>query len=111
MKPRIEKIEFGNIIIDGKKYEGGDLIISWDGVEEVDKTHFISEERFRYVLSKKPDAVIISTGFYDCVKIDKKIKEIADNKNIKLFVLPTPEACKKFNELKTESVAIIHLTC
>ncbi|MBU5678474.1 MAG: MTH938/NDUFAF3 family protein [Candidatus Aenigmatarchaeota archaeon] len=112
-KPKIEEVEFGKIKIDGKEYGAeNDIILFWDGkIEKKEKSHFISEKDFKNILERNPEIVIISTGFHDCVKIDKSIDVIARMHNVKLFKLKTLDACKKFNELEGKIAIFIHPTC
>jgi len=111
MKPKIEKAEFGNIIINRVNYGTKDLIVYWDRVEEREKSHFFSKEEFEKILERKPEIVIVGIGFNKIVNIDPDVEEIAKKQNIKLFVLPTEEACKKFNESTGKVVIVIHSTC
>ncbi|MEM5860878.1 MAG: MTH938/NDUFAF3 family protein [Candidatus Aenigmatarchaeota archaeon] len=112
-KPKIEEVEFGKIKIDGKEFGSeNDIIVFWDGkIEEKEKTHFVSEKDFKKILEKDPEIVILSTGFHDCVNIDKSIDVLARMHKVKLFKLKTIEACKKFNELEGRVAILIHPTC
>lgn len=112
-KPKIEDVEFGKIIIDGKEFgSDSDIILFWDGkIEKKEKSHFISEKDFKKILERNPEIVILSTGFHDCVKIDKSVDVIARMHNVKLFKLRTLDACKKFNELEGKLAILIHSTC
>ena len=111
--PKIKKVEFGNIRIDDKVFGKEDFFLFWDSVEPIEKTHKPRIEEFEKMLLKEPDTVIFGTGFSSLVKIDADIIKAAKN-NVELFVLPTPEALKKFQELvkKGKKVAArIHTTC
>jgi len=111
--PKIKKVEFGNIQIDDKVFGKEDFFLFWDSVEPIEKTHKPRIEEFEKMLLKEPDTVIFGTGFSSLVKIDDEIIKAAKN-NVELFVLPTPEALKKFQELvkKGKKVAArIHTTC
>ena len=112
MKTVIQKIEFGNIIINGESFDS-DITLFNDGYETKPKSHNITKKDFEDLLLKEPEAVIISTGFSNAVKVDEKIKAIAKNENIELFILPTKDAAKKFTELsgRKKVAAILHPTC
>ncbi|MEM7826960.1 MAG: MTH938/NDUFAF3 family protein [Candidatus Aenigmatarchaeota archaeon] len=111
MKPKIERVDFGNIVIDGKNYGSKDLVVYWDKIEEREKSHFFSEKEFKKILLREPKIVIISTGFYDCVRIEKGINVIARVNKVDLLIMRTKEACEKFNSLDDKVVLVLHSTC
>lgn len=112
MKPRIEKTDFGIVVIDGKIYRDKDLIVYWNGtIETRNKSHTFSERDFKDILKKKPETVIISTGFYDYVRVDKMVDVIGRTHGVKVIKSKTQEACKKFNELEGKVAIFIHPTC
>jgi hypothetical protein len=69
---------------------------------------------FERMMLHEPEAMIISTGFSNMVKIDIKIHDEAKKAKVDLYALPTPEAIKKYEELVKAGkkvVARIHVTC
>ncbi len=77
------------------------------------KSHDISLNETMELLnsSKETDALIIGTGYDGLVNFDEKI---LGETFVKIYTMPTPEALKKFNELKEQGkrvAAIIHSTC
>jgi len=112
MKPKIEEIDFGKVVINGENYRDKDLIVYWDGtIETREKSHTFSEKDFKSILKKKPETVIISTGFYDCVKVDNMIDVLGRLHKVKVIKSRTQEACKTFNELEGKIAIFIHPTC
>lgn len=114
MKPKIEKINFGDIRINGKSYGEKDIILYPDSVIEKQKTHEISASDFEQLILYEPEIVVIGTGFNGLVKIDKKIQEIAKKEEIGLEIEKTPQALEKFEELLGKGkkvVAWVHTTC
>lgn len=89
-----------------------DLKIGPDGFPQVrEKSHLVSFNEVEGYLSKNHGVVlIIGTGYEGMVNVDEKILE----SNYRVIVLRTPEAIKKYNELKDkgEKIAILlHSTC
>jgi len=115
MSMKIEKIAFGNIQIDGCVFDGSaDLIIYWDKIEKVEKSHQKTIKDFEKIMIKEPEIVIFGTGFNDIVKIDEKIDNLAKKESVKILKMPTPEALKKFSELTRKGnrvAALVHTTC
>jgi hypothetical protein len=114
MMPRIRKVEFGNIQIDDMIFGKEDFFLFWDSVEPAEKTHKPAIEEFEKMLLREPDTVIFGTGFGSMVKIDNEIIKSAKNNKVELFILPTPDALKKFQELVKNGkrvAARIHTTC
>jgi hypothetical protein len=112
MKPKIEKIDFGVVVINGETYRDKDLIVYWDGtIQTKEKSHIFSEKDFKNILKKKPETVIISTGFYDCVKVDNNINVLGRIHGVKVIKSRTQDACKIFNNLEEKAVIFIHPTC
>lgn len=115
----IDSTEFGNIVVNGKKY--GDILIIEGSVISRDKekiralygsSHVLRKEEARELLKGNPEAVVIGSGQYGALKVDEEaaliIKESAE-----LIVAQTPQTIKKFNELsRSKRVnALIHVTC
>lgn len=104
---------FGSIIIDGKKYS--DVLIVNNEILERDwgsGSHRISNSEAEKLLIGSPDIIIIGTGQGGVLKVDNNVVEKI-KKNAEMFILKTPEAAKKFNELSKDKKvnALIHTTC
>jgi len=114
MIPKIRKVKFGDIRINDEVFGKEDFFLYWDFVEPTEKTHKSTIEEFEKMLLKEPDTVIFGTGFSSLVKISDDIIRLAKKENVELFILPTPEALKKFQELTRNGkrvAARIHTTC
>ncbi|MAH43333.1 hypothetical protein CL614_06500 [archaeon] len=114
MLPKIQKVEFGKITIDGEEHKENDIVLFWDGVEKKDKSHHIELEHFQDLLLKDPDTVIFGTGFNDAVKIDSRILHEAQKEGTEVVIKKTPKALDMFKELSHQGkkvIAIIHITC
>ncbi|MBD3405263.1 MAG: hypothetical protein GF411_03890 [Candidatus Lokiarchaeota archaeon] len=112
---KIEDYEFGKVKINGKKYEDDLIIIDgtiypkWWRKEG----HNLHLEDLTEIFSRKPDTLIVGTGFYGRMKVSEEIEKELEQIGCKLIVKKTKDAAKIFNEIsddKTIALAI-HLTC
>ncbi len=118
MQPRIKKYDFGEIIVDNERYTK-DLIITPVGIignwwrreghrlQLVDICEYV-QENIEY------DAVVIGTGYYGYMKVDREIIDYFKEKNVEVYVSDTREAVKKYNELVEKGkkvLGLFHLTC
>jgi len=112
----IENYSFGQIFINGKKYNS-DLIIFRDHIYGSwwrKEGHNLCIDDIKEITDKKPDILIIGTGYYGLMKVPEELIE-----NIKSFgieqviVKKTGDACNEYNKLckKKNIVAAFHLTC
>ena len=113
---RIDDYSFGRIKIGGKTYVS-DVIVYPDKVMPGwwrERGHEVGLGDLREVVKHKPDYLIIGTGAYGMVKVSKKVVKELEKLGIKVIVMPTKDACRKFNELveaNKKVVAALHLTC
>jgi hypothetical protein len=113
---RIESFSFGSITIDGEIY-GNDVVLlpprvisSWWRKEG----HRLSLTDLAEVLEYQPDAIIVGSGVSNMMKVSESTIRDVESAGIRVEVLPTAQACKRFNRLieKGEKVAgAMHLTC
>ena len=114
MIPKIQKVAFGDIIINGERFGEKDFFLFWDSVEATDKSHSPGVDELENMLLKEPDIVIFGTGFNNNVEISDEIKREAEKNKIELMILSTPDALKKFSEITRKGkrvAARIHVTC
>ncbi|MCM8763584.1 MAG: MTH938/NDUFAF3 family protein [Candidatus Omnitrophica bacterium] len=113
--PKIEKYNFGEIVIDGIFY-AKDVIIypqkinpSWWRKEG----HSLFIEDIEEVLKEEPEVLIIGTGAVGLMQVSEKVKEKIKALNIELLILPTNKACQEYIKLseKKKTIACLHLTC
>ena len=121
-----EKTSFGNIIIDGKKYNH-DVYLFVDGtLQERDKSHSqrieghrsLSEWEIEQVLNGDPDILIIGMGQSGVLPMTDGVLNIIDSikkeKNIQIIQGKTPEILNKTNEALKSSkkvAGLFHTTC
>ncbi len=113
---KIEKYEFGKIIIDGKVFDK-DLKILIDKIIPNwwrKEGHHLYLEDIKDLLEEEIEVLIVGTGYMGLMKVDSEVKEYCQKKGIALHVNRTGKAVKIFNELvqqKKKIAAAFHLTC
>lgn len=111
----IEHYEFGEFVVDGKKYKSNIVLIG-TGVTEGRYLpgHQLKLDDFLQLVAYKPDVIIIGTGAYGVVKVPKEISDYIKKRGIKLVVEKTARACRIYNSLIKEGkrvAAFLHNTC
>lgn len=113
--PHIDSYHFGKIVIDGRSYSK-DVILLPDRVISNwwrNEGHKLSMNDLDDVLAAKPQGLIVGQGAYSRMHVPGQIETELQLEGIELIVLPTSEACKKYNQLSGEGIyaAALHLTC
>ena len=112
----IESYDFGEIVIDGKKYTS-DLIIYPHRVDTSwwrKTSHQLGPDDLPgEILKENPDVVLVGTGYNGYMKVLPETKKLIESKGIKLLIEDTKKAYHTFNELsrKQKVIALLHLTC
>ena len=114
---RFEKFSFGSIRIDGITYER-DVVIDCGQVRKRKKKpsrHYRDEYGHTPLSVKekipwKCKRLVIGTGT-GALPVMKEVKREAMRRKVKLVILPTAKAIKKFQEQPKGTNAILHLTC
>ena len=112
----IENYSFGQILINGKKYNS-DLIIFKDYIFDSwwrKEGHNLCIDDIKEVIDKRPDILIIGTGYFGLMKVPKELIENIKSSGIKeVVVKKTGDACTEYNKLHTKNnlIAAFHLTC
>jgi hypothetical protein len=109
----IDSSYFGNIIVDGKKFDH-DVALDWKGgIQKRPGSHQITRRDIQDLLLKDPEVIIIGTGTAGMMKVDPSAEVEARMSNIDLIVKITPDAIKEFNKhaKRRKAVAIMHVTC
>ncbi|MEO0254757.1 MAG: MTH938/NDUFAF3 family protein [candidate division WOR-3 bacterium] len=113
---KIEKYDFGEIIINGKKYTR-DLIIFPDKIKENwwrKEGHSLCIEDLKEVIEYKPEILIIGTGYSGVMEVKEEVIKELERNNIKVIIKKTKEAVNIFNEYMDRNkkvVCALHLTC
>jgi hypothetical protein len=104
---------FGLLVYSAIPFPAVDLVIHTNGWPAIrgSKAHFVGFSEIEGLLEERPDVLIIGTGYDNMVQVDGEILAMCA---VQVLPLPTPEAVRRYNELKGEGkrvVAIIHSTC
>ena len=117
---KVDKLSFGSIIVDGRKFSRDVLIFS-DGTVKKRKggflmfgSHNIKKGEIEELARGAPDAIIVGTGTNAKANLAPGVENWAKEKNLSLIVQPSYEAITKLNELTEQGkkvAALIHITC
>jgi VanZ family protein len=114
--------QFGLTVYKGIPLVFFDAIIFPDGTfRPADKKHYFNSRDQRFLLSWKPDILLIGSGAFGKGGngfFEKSVVQFIFNDHIgrgtQVIILPTPQACREFNRLKQEQKSVlfvIHNTC
>jgi hypothetical protein len=115
---RISHFAFGVLEIDGVTYEH-DILIDRG---EIQKRKKKASKKFRDAFGHTPLSVeenlpwrctrlVIGTGAYGRLPVMDDVKREADERGVKLLVLPTAEAIAVLQRRGRETNAVLHVTC
>ena len=121
--PRIDSTQFGEIVIDDKKYH--QVLIVGDKVEERDykklkelfgTSHEIGNWEIEALLSNNPEIIVIGTGQTGAMAAPRQsdFQNRDGGKDVELIVAETPKAIEIYNDrvkLDKRVNALIHTTC
>ena len=102
---------FGLLVYSAIPFPAVDVAIHANGWPSVrgSKAHFVALAEIEGLLKERPDALIIGTGYDNLVQVEEEVAAMPA-----VVILPTPQAVKRYNELRGEGkrvAAIIHSTC
>lgn len=112
----IEKYTFGNVQINGKSFSQDviifpeEVIPSWWRKEG----HNLHMEDLEEVIKRKPEQLIIGTGYNGVMRVSKDVISQLEKLSIKTTVMKSGDAVKEYNKLvkeEKEVAAGLHLTC
>jgi hypothetical protein len=112
----IESYDFGQIVINGRKYSSDIIILPDNTVKDNwwrKEGHKLCLEDLKEVFEAKPEVLVVGTGYNGFMKVSREVKDFAKSKNIKLVVENTRKAWQTYNRLRLSKkvVAAFHLTC
>jgi len=113
--PKIESCSFGCVVVDGTEYNQ-DLVITPAGIQASwwrKSGHTLKIEDIEGIEDLKIEVLIVGTGAYDALRVPEETSKWVLQLGIRLIVLPTAEACDRYNELAGSGkvAAALHLTC
>ncbi len=121
--PYINSTEFGNVVIDNKKYNQvliiGDSVMERDynKLEELFSTsHEIGDWEVEELLKENPEIIVIGTGQNGAMEVDKPAANLRKQagKEIEVITAETPKAIEIYNQKTKQGKrvnALIHTTC
>lgn len=113
---QINSYDFGEIEIDGKKYDR-DLIIYPDKIfspwQREDGHYLEIVDLPKDLIEQKPELVIIGTGYSGLMEVSPEIKKYFQSQNIELKIEPSSTAWQTYNQISQSKkvIALFHLTC
>jgi hypothetical protein len=113
-----DKFSFGSIRIEGNTYEH-DVIIDRGKIRKRKKK---PSKKFREQFGHTPLSIeeeipwrcyqlVIGSGAYGRLAVMQDVQREAERHNVKLVVLPTPEAIEVLKRDPKDTNAILHVTC
>ena len=104
---------FGLLVYSAIPFPAVDLVIHANGWPSLrgSKAHFVGFAEIEPLLRERPDVLIIGTGYDNMVQVEEEILAMSA---VQVLPLPTPQAVRRYNELRREGkrvAAIIHSTC
>lgn len=117
----INNLSWGSITVDNRTYS--QVLICGEEVEERDEnkleatfgtSHRLGDWEIQKLLAGQPRAIIIGTGQEGVLRVRPEEAEALRKTGAELFLLNTPEAVKKYQELKSQGLkinALFHTTC
>jgi hypothetical protein len=76
------------------------------------KTHQITTDEIRKLIDSKTEAIVIADGWDRIANVEESLER--EFPQIKIYILSTPDAFKKYNELASDGVSVVmlaHTTC
>ena len=115
MTGRIDSYSFGNISVDGTKYNK-DLIVFPDKILPRwwrDKGHLMTLKDAGEILDYKPEVLIIGTGISGIMKVDEAVVSKLKSMGIECIIEKSTRAVEQYNKLSGDkrTVLAIRLTC
>ena len=113
--PRIDGFRFGTVTVDGREYRR-DVIIRPDGVRDGwwrREGHSLFPEDLIEALGASPEVLVVGCGASGLMRVPEETASYVRARGVDLLVLPTAQACRRYNELAASkrTVACLHLTC
>ena len=120
MEPKIEKVKFGSITIEGEKH-AHDIVIRLNGdVEKRRKklskqvygtSHTISLAEAENVYEEGAERLIIGGGHLGSVKLSREAADYFKGKGCEVEMHPISKAVKVWNKADERCIGLFHVTC
>ncbi|MFW6131586.1 MAG: Mth938-like domain-containing protein [Candidatus Aminicenantaceae bacterium] len=111
----IDDYKFGNMVINRKSYNS-DLIIYPDKTCDSwwrKSGHQLTMNDLEDVIKSKPEVLVIGTGYFGLMKVNKDVKDYSKSNDITLITEKTKKAVEAFNSVckNKRTIGAFHLTC
>lgn len=120
MEPKIQGTSFGYITVGGETYDH-DVVIGLDGQVRKRKkklskkvygtSHKLSLDEAQDVYEPGAKRLIVGTGQYGVVALSAEAQAFFETQGCDVIQKPTPEAIRDWNEAKSKTIALFHITC
>jgi hypothetical protein len=117
---KIDRFNFGFIVVDEKQY-AHDVVIYSDGtVKERNSgkgrlgSHSIARSEIEALVRGQPDVILVGTGVSGMARLAKDAEFYLMEPDLNLMLLPSPQIIRKFNQHTEDGekvAALIHVTC
>jgi hypothetical protein len=112
---KVEHYSFGVIKLNGKEFRR-DVIVYREFVKEWwrKEGHRVCLEDVEDILRLKPEIVVIGTGYYGIVRVDREVIKRLKEEGIDVICEESRKAVETYNKLLKEGKKValaIHLTC
>lgn len=112
----IDSYEFGAMTVEGVRHVHDLLLIDGHAVADWwrGKAHLLTIMDLSPILVAAPEVLVVGTGRSGAMQLAPGLRDALDERDIELVALPSPEAWKAYNELKSEGRRVagaFHLTC
>jgi hypothetical protein len=112
---KIDAYEFGKIVIEGKAYTEDALVFDGRVVSpwRRNEGHLVTSNDLAQVWIAMPDALVVGTGAWSCMRVPKEILAELKQKGIECISEPTTQAVTTYNRWAQvrQVVGAFHLTC
>jgi hypothetical protein len=120
MKPRIDRTDFGSIVVEGTVFKH-DVIVRLNGQVKKRKkklskavygtSHIISLDEAKHVYQRGAERLIIGTGHHGLVELSNEAADFFRRKECRVKLLPTDKAVKAWNKAQGAVLGLFHVTC
>lgn len=112
----IDRVSFGSLVMDGRKYGSDVLIFPDDRVEEGwsrARGHRLAMEDVERLVEAGPEVIVAGMGVFGRMKAEPDVKERLLQAGIRFLAAPNKRAMALFNEAARKGCAggCFHLTC
>jgi len=120
MTPKIDSTSFGQITIEGQRYNH-DVVIRLDGSVTKRKkklskkvygtSHKISLDEAEHVYQAGAEKVLIGGGQFNRVRLSEQADAFFEDKGVEIAIMATSDAIEAWNQAEGAVIGLFHVTC